>query len=645
MKHLLRALVPLVFAAALQAQEEAPGAGSDETGRPEEKVFISKEIIVKDKKEQAGVVSIITDKEVKNSTKTDLINVINQNVPSFYTGNNRVMGFGVSASGSAVISIRGIGKSGWGPTTGVPFLINGLDTTTSIMSHPIADVFTMKNIDRVEVLHGPQPVLYGSGALGGVVNIITKRQEYDGYSTEISGSYGSHNSTDDYVIHQGKMGVFDYGVSYNFQYTDGHREQTAPNGKKVDSEYTNHNATARFGFELGNNWYAGVNAFMMKQEIHDPGAKGKPYNTLEYFDILRRGASLNVLNTYDKLEGMIHIFYNNGHHEAEQYPAKTDSYEHDDNLYGARVVESAKFFKGNKITAGVDVRKWGGTSKNLTNDTYYVKDKYLTDTSVFGLVEQRFLDALTLSGGARYTDDSKFGGFTSWQGGLIFNPTEYYKIHSSVAKGFSLPNLRQLYIKMFPAEVPNENLDPEVFMSYDAGIELTPIKDLAFDVTGYHIDAKDKIVKAGPGWENADKFKYNGLEATAKYTIMNMVGLRAGYSYIDNEYRKAKLAYVPKHKALGGISFESFGLYAGLDSEYVYDVYADTAGKQKLSNYLVLNAKLAYTFLERYRAFVNFNNITDKDYSTYYGGPSNPALQGYYPMPGFTVMGGLSATL
>jgi len=123
MKHLLRALVPLVFAAALQAQEEAPGAGSDETGRPEEKVFISKEIIVKDKKEQAGVVSIITDKEVKNSTKTDLINVINQNVPSFYTGNNRVMGFGVASSGSAVISIRGVGKSDWGPTTGVPILI------------------------------------------------------------------------------------------------------------------------------------------------------------------------------------------------------------------------------------------------------------------------------------------------------------------------------------------------------------------------------------------------------------------------------------------------------------------------------------------------------------------------------------------
>ncbi|HSV95687.1 MAG TPA: TonB-dependent receptor [Spirochaetota bacterium] len=644
MKYTRLAVIMLFIATALHAQKATPEGATETTKTDEDKVFMSKEIIVKDKKEQPGVVSIITDKEVKNSTKTNLVNVISQNVPSFYTGNNRVMGFGVSSSGAAVMSIRGVGKSGWGPTTGVPFLINGLDTTTSIMGHPIADLFAMKNIDRVEVLHGPQPVLYGSGALGGVVNVITKRQEHDGYSTELSGSYGSYNSTDDYITHQGKMGIFDYGVSYNFQRTDGHREQTAPNGKEVDSEYMNHNGTARFGFELGKNWYAGVNAFMMKQEIHDPGAEGKPYDALEYFDILRKGASLNVLNTYEKLEGMIHVFYNNGHHEAEQYPNDVDSYEHDDTLYGARVIESAKLFKGNRITVGMDVRKWGGTSKNLVTDVYYVKDKYLTDTSAFGLVEQRFFDAVTLSGGARYTDDSKFGGFTAWQGGLIVNPTEYFKIHSSVAKGFKLPDVRQLYIRnMGPS--PNENLDPETYLSYDAGIELTPIKDIIFDITGYHIIADDKIIASAGQWTNADEFNYNGLEATAKYTIMNMVGLRTGYSYIDNEYRKAKLTYVPKHKLLGGVSFDGYGIYAGLDAEYVYGIWHDAAGTIDLSNYLVLNAKLAYTFMERYRAFVNLNNITDKDYSTYYGGSSAVANQGYYPMPGFTAMGGLSVTL
>ena len=243
--------------------------------------------------------------------------------------------------------------------------------------------------------------------------------------------------------------------------------------------------------------------------------------------------------------------------------------------------------------------------ENLVTDTYYVKDKYLTDASVFGLVEQRFFDAFTLSGGARYTDNSKFGGFTAWQGGLIVNPTEYFKIHSSVAKGFNLPNLRQLYIKMFPAEVPNEDLDPEVYMSYDAGIELTPARELVLDVTGYRINARDKIVKDGPGWKNADEFNYNGLEATAKYTILNMVGLRAGYSYIDNEYRNARLTYVPKHKLLGGVSFDGYGLYP--DSTPNLDICHDAAGTIDLSNYLLTNAKLAYLHDTALRKFQQYH--------------------------------------
>lgn len=633
---LSRMILTMLFIATSLLAQDAAEVKNDSDLPKKQKSFESKEIIVKDKKYQAGVVSVITDTEVKNSTKTDLINVINQNVPSFYTGNNRVMGFGVASSGSAVMSIRGIGKSGWGPTTGLPILINGLDTTTSIMGHPIADVFTMKNIDRVEVLHGPQPVLYGSGALGGVVNVITKRQEIEGYKTELSASYGSFNATDDYVLHQGKIGAFDYGVSYNYQYTDGERKETTPNGSTVTSKYYNHNGTARFGYELGNNWYAGINAFVMKQKIHDPGPKGKTTNTLETFDILRDGISLNILNSYDKLDGMIHVFYNHGHHEAEQTALDTDSYEHNDNLYGIRAVESAKLFAGNTITVGVDARTWGGTSKKLTAPVrYYVKDKHLVDTSVFGLVEQRLFNAFTVSGGARYTDNSKFGGYTAWQGGLIVNPTPYFKVHSTAAKGFKLPDIRELYIKMFPAEVPNENLKTETYLCYDAGIELTPVKEFSFDVTGYRIYAENKIIKSGAGWTNADDFDYDGLEATAKYTLLNMITFSAGYSYIDNEYHNQKLPYVPQHKLIGGIAFEKYGIYAGMDGAYVYDVYADTAGKIDLSNYLVLNAKLAYTCMERYRAFINFNNITDKSYETYQD----------YPMPGFNVLGGLSVTL
>ncbi len=606
-----------------QAEEKAAltdkqtGVNAGERKDVKEMASRSKELIVRGKKDQPGVVTVIDDKTVKNSSKTDLVNVIKENVPSFYSGNNRVMGFGVSSSGAAQMSIRGVGQSGWGPTTGLPFLINGLDTTTSIMGHPIADLFTMKNIDRIEVLHGPQPVLYGSGALGGVVNIITKRQETEGFSTEISGSYGSYNSTDDYIMHQGKIGVFGYGASYNLRRTAGDRAQRTPNGEKVTSEYLSQNGSARFGFELGANWYVGMNAYIMKEEIHDPGKDGAPTNTLETFDILRDGVSLNILNTYNKLNGMIHLFYNDGHHEAEQTAMERDSYEHDDNLYGVRAVESASFFEGNTITGGIDVRKWGGTAKNLVTDVYMVKDKHLTNSSVFGLVEQRFFKALTVSGGARYTDDSKSGGFTAWQGGLIVDPYHWFRIHGSVARGFKLPDIRQLYLKMFPAEVPNEDLKAETYLSCDAGVEFNLLENISMDITAYRIYADNKIIKSGTGWINADDFNYNGLEYSLKYSILKMLTFKAGYSYIDNEYEDQKLSYVPKHKFNGGVSLAHSGFYAGIDCEVVRDVYADSAGTQKLSDYTVFSGKVSYSFLEHYKVFVNLSNIGDKDYETY----------------------------
>ena len=498
----------LFLSLSLHAQEPSVAPDGKEEEPKGKKAAISKEIIVKDKKDQAGVVSIITDSDVRNSPKTDLVNVINMGVPSFYTGNNRVMGFGVASSGAATISIRGIGVSGWGPSTGVPFLINGLDTTTSLMGHPVADIFTMKNIDRIEVLHGPQPVLYGSGAMGGVVNVITKRQEREGFLTELSASYGSYNSTDDYALHQGKLGAFDYGVSYNFQHTDGHREQTI-NGHEYTSEYANHNATARFGFEMGEHWYAGMNAYHMAQEIHDPGPEGYTgtvLQELEIFDIKRNGLSLNVLNSYGKADGMLHVFVNHGVHEADKPQMGISTYEQEDRSYGSKLVESFTPFSGTTVTVGADVREWGGTAKDpsgqvpylAATDHYYVKDKYLTDMSAFGMLEQKLLRVITVSGGARYTDDSEFGGFSSWQAGLILNPHRTTRVHAAAAQGFKLPDVRQLYLYgPYPVRYPNPDLDPETYLSYEAGIEQDIFGALSLSLTGYRICSDGKIIPVG----------------------------------------------------------------------------------------------------------------------------------------------------
>lgn len=217
------------------------------------------------------------------------------------------MGFGVADSGSAQMSIRGIGNSGWspqtggGPTTGIPILINGMDTSMMINNHPVADIFSMKNIRRVEVLYGPQPVLYGSSAMGGIINVITERMSIEGYETVLSASYGSYNSTDDYVSHMGKIGNFDYAGSYNFRFTEGHRDQTI-HGTKFTSEYRSHNGTVHGGYEFNKNWYLALDAYLMNQVINDPGGKGAEAEKLEVFNITRGGAVVSLGNTFKILK-------------------------------------------------------------------------------------------------------------------------------------------------------------------------------------------------------------------------------------------------------------------------------------------------------------------------------------------------------
>ncbi|MBN1531590.1 MAG: TonB-dependent receptor [Spirochaetes bacterium] len=651
----------MAFSVAFAQEETAKvNEGQKEEQRGKE-AFSSKEIIVKDSREQTGVASIITEKEVKNSPATNLVDVINERVPSFYTGNNRVMGYGVASSGSAKMSVRGMGISGWGPTTGLPILINGLDTTTSIMGHPIADIFTMKNVDRIEVLHGPQPVLYGSGAMGGIVNVITRRQETEGFSTELSGSYGSYNTTDDYAVHQGKIGFFDYGVSYNFQRSDGHRSQRTQEGFRLTSAYRNHNATARFGFEIGDHWYAGFNGYLMRQNIHDSGMAYRYYTSLsslkdlETFDIAREGCSVNLMNRYDRFEGMLHLYWNHGKHEAERTAKNMDSYEHEDTLYGFKATETAKLFSGNKTTIGVESKRWGGTARFPDNTTmpwllslgnYYVKDKYIINTSAFGLVEQKIMDYVLVSGGARYTHDSKFGDVVSWQTGIsiyplasVTNPdTVDMKIHSSVAQGFKLPDLRQLYLfGPYPVRYPNPWLSPEKDLSVEYGIESTLFNRVTVALTGYRMYVENMFVPYGsfPNnyWINQyQRVIYDGIESSLRYTMTEMVSLWAGYSYIDNSYRGKMLVYVPRHRVTAGATFEGYNAMVALECSYVRDVYNDTEGWERLSNYLVFNSRLAYTFLEHYRVFVNLYNITNRKYQTFYG----------YPMPGFHMMGGLS---
>lgn len=617
------------------------------------------DVIVTDTQLYPGSYQSIKSDKVKDSTSTDLISVIKSQVPSFYSPSNRAMGYGVARSGAATMSIRGIGKSGWGPTTGIPVLVNGIDTTMGIMGHPVADVLTMKNVEQIEVLIGPQPVLFGSSAMGGVINIITKKQKADGFTTDIQGSYGMWNTTEDYLYHMGKLGSLDYSVGYQFQHTDGDWEQTI-NGKNFTSEYTQHSGNVHVGYAISKNWYASVESYGMKQNIHDPGPQGisalaptpltNQLNLLEEFTIQRGGVAAKISHDYRDFSGSLQAEGNFGHHESVQTNTGNDIFESDDKSYALRLKEIVRPWTGGTLTAGAEWRRWGGTAKNVSTGAYYIDDEYIYDTAVYGLLQQNFLkDMISANAGARYTHNSEYGGFTAWQAGAAVRPFEKTKVYTNIAKGFKLPDIRQYFVKMYPATntilETGTDLKPETYTSAEVGITQELLDRISVNIAGFRIYSKDQFVYQNNAWTNAPDFNYNGAEAGVTVKAFEWLSVSAGYSYIANKQDDAYLAYVPKHRATGGFVFSMAGVRIQLDGEYVKNLYADTAGTKEFDAYFVANARVSYTLWEKYTAFANFYNITDREYSTF-AVQVPPLGNSYceYPMPGFHFIAGLSAT-
>ncbi len=619
------------------AQDETQQSTADNS------VYRYREIVVQEKKEQAGSVSILTEKEINRSNRNDLIGVIGEYVPSFHSGDNRVMGYGLASSNPAKSSIRGMGVSSWGPTTGIVMLFDGIDPGAHIFSHTMPDVFGMRNVERLEVYLGPQPVLFGSGAMAGAVNVITKRQEVEGYRTKVSASYGSFNSTDDYIHHQGKLGSVDWAFSYGFRRTDGHREETVSD-TECTSEAVMHTGTARVGVQLGEHFYANVNSYLIHFLMNDPGPDNGSVavSGLEVFDVTRGGASLSLHHSYEKFEGFAQVYYNQGNHEITRPDTDAITFESVDKTYSAKLQETVKAFAGNKVTLGLEYKKYGGDITGDDAADAKMDEEYLEDRSIYGMASQRLFDIVTLSAGGRYTDNNEYGGFNAYQGGVIVNPIRSMKLFVNAAKGFTIPGVRYRYNKTGPGIDANADLEPERVDEIEAGVEQTLFDMLTLGVTGYKVYSENKIIIQTGKWMNSDvDIDYPGVEASLRFNCRDMFGLNAGYSWIDHEYEDSTgattvLPYVPKHKAVFGVNVTWMGVYAGLNGEYVRTVYQTYPG-QKLDNYFVLNARVAYKFLDRYEVFVNLNNLTDREYVSFMRGT------GAYPVAGFNWMLGASA--
>lgn len=576
-------------------------------------------------------ISVVSGNKITQRLQPSLLPLLAEEVPGLFISQRGVMGYGVAAGAAGGMSIRGIGGS---PTSGVLVLIDGHPQYMGLMGHPLADSYQSMMTERVEVVRGPASVLYGSNAMGGVINIITRKQESDGSHKSAQFSYGSYNTLSAELSGGFRKSQFYTNGSLSYNHSDGHRE---------NMDFEQFNGYIKAGYDFTDNWNSFIDVNLSKSLSSNPGAITSPIIDNDA-DILRGVASASLENNYDNTSGAVKLFYNFGTHNINDgyndYSSFIPDYRFrsNDQMFGASAYQSFSFFEGNKTTAGIDLQRFGGEAitkflNEPARDSTQV-DIHLNNVAVYLNVQQTVMDErLTFNAGIRLDHHELNGSEWVPQLGLSFTPTSYTSIKGILSKGFRNPTIRELY--MFPPR--NADLKAERLMNYEISLlQMLPEIGISLGINLFYIKGDNiiqtQIVEGRPLNVNSGEVENRGFELTANYNISEELGLSANYSLLDMTY---KIIGAPEHKFYVNANYNIGNWEISSGVQYLGNLYTAVRPEPVTENVWLWNARVNYKALEWLNIFVRGENLLGEKYEINIG----------YPMPGATVFAGIGIDL
>lgn len=567
-------------------------------------------------------VSTVGSSKIAATGQTQLLTALSGQVPSLFISQRSIFGFGISNGGSGGIKIRGVGGS---PTNAVLMMVDGQPQFAGIYSHHVADFYGSEYVERVEVLRGPASVLYGSNAMGGVINVITKNADREGFHANLSSQYGSYNTWLSSLSATARYGKFSSLVSASYGRSDGTVE---------NFDFRQASLYAKLGYDFSESWKAQADYTLMKFIGNDPiyPRLDDPSSTDIYHqDIVRGEASLALTNSYERTNGVIRVYYSYGNHFIHD-----PQYFHSlDDRFGVLAYQNIELWKGADATVGFDFNRYSGEipvsggTEHHEGSMSTISRKLITEYSPYLTLAQEFFGGrLVLNGGLRMANSDMFD--TQWipQFGVIGHPGAGWTLKASVAKGYRNPSFRELYLYR-PA---NPDLEPESMMNYEATVGKSFSRWFSIDVTGYYSRGSN-LIQTAPGEngqplnQNTGSFINKGIEVSASSSPLDVLSLSASYSYLHTSL--SNLTEAPAHQYFLGASWQALPklrVDAQLQGVAGLFIHEDL----EREDYALLNLKLSYDVLDWMQLFLNLDNLTDTRYTIVYG----------YQMPGITALGG-----
>ncbi|ABI76714.1 TonB-dependent receptor [Hyphomonas neptunium ATCC 15444] len=520
--------------------------------------------------------------------------------------------------GSASVRIRGASS---GQTL---VLIDGVpvgDPSTTDGSFNFAYLDTA-NVERIEVLKGPQSTLWGSNAIGGVVS-VTSRQPKTGFGGSAFAEYGSFNTLRGGASIDGANETGDFRLSATGISTDGISKSDKENGNTEEDAYDSTTVSAKGGLNLPNS--ARLQATILHNQAESEydsfssGAQGSVADGDEVTEneTLSGNISLNLPLLDDRFENHFLIGYSDITRENFTNGAQSYFAEGDRTLY--RYQGTFAINDANKVSFGAEREETSANGDEASID------------GLFALYELKPVETLTLTAGLRQDDDNRFGSETTARVAAAWNVTGHVTIRSSWGQGFKAPSLFQTtYICTFCGlSEPNVDLMPETSEAFDIGLEWRSGDGRAEAGVTYFDQNTDNLIDFSytAGYDNIARVESKGAEVFAGYVLTNWLSVDGNYTYIDaHDGDGNELTRLPKHSANFSLTVDPDGPFSGAVLVRYNDDEANTNGTT-LDGWTRVDLTGRYTLNERVELYGRIENLFDEDYQQILG-YGTPGLSG-----------------
>ncbi len=485
---------------------------------------------------------------------------------------------------------------------------------------------SMKNIDRIEVVKGSASALYGSDAVGGVINIITKKGQKD-VKTTIDAAYGAWHKGDYQITNEGSIKDFSWFITGSISRQEYFKTKHNTFGKQKmpGSDTDDKNFSIRMDQKMGQREsvtvnYSHVNTY---HGAHIMGTSGYPLFLPTGF--IKNGYVKRIRNATDvtwnfkegsKAPGFLRYYHEQKYNSFDgEFKSKTDGIEYQNGW---------ELGKDHVLIAGIDWRKT--SASNFGNGSWPsngYRDKSINNTAVYVQDTWNISKKWTLVPGLRMDHHNKYG--TNWtpKVAVNFTPDKKNQLYTSWGRVFNAPQIDDLYTDG-GGTLGNPNLNPEKGYTVNIGWNHEFDKKSSISMSAFYNDVKDAIYwKEMPSGDwvanNFQRDKKRGLEITYKQKLDKHWNFDAGMAFVHREVDEGSGAGLQKDAKYSapnsyriGFNYRNRGWFVGMNTTIASGRREDTLGNK---HYALIDINASYKFDDTWKIYLKANNLTNQYYT------------------------------